>query len=32
MDTFVESLWGKEDFAIVERLRRDGIPNMYRTH
>lgn len=32
MDTFVESLPGEKDFAIVERMRRDGIPEMYRTN
>lgn len=31
MDTFVESLWGEEDFVLVEQFRNEGIPRMYFT-
>ena len=29
IDTFVASLWGKDDFALVERFRHEGVPRMY---
>jgi hypothetical protein len=30
MGTFLDSLWGEKDFALVERFRQEGVPKMYR--
>ncbi len=29
IDTFVDSLWGDKNFALVKRMAREGVPEMY---